>query len=126
MTGKVEISEGAKEEAKFAYLHDIVALAKEHNVPSSLILNLDQTPLKYVPIGRQGLAKKGSKSVSIAGSADKRSILGTLIITLLGNFLQIQLIYGGKTTQSLARFKFSGSFSLSRNPKHRNRSAICQ
>ena len=93
-TGKVEIPEGAKEEAKFVYLHDIVALAEEHNVPSSLILNLDQTPLKYIPVGRQSLAKKGSKSVSIAGSTDKRSITGTFIITLSGNFLPMQLIYG--------------------------------
>ena len=117
-TGKVEIPEGAKEEAKFMYAHDIVALAEEHNVPFSLILNLDQTPLKYIPVGRQSLAKKGSKSVSIAGSTDKRSITGTFLITLSGNFLPMQLIYGSKTTQSLPKFKFLDSFSLSANPKH--------
>ena len=60
-TEKVEIPEGAKEEAKFVYLHDIVALAEEHNVPSSLVLNLDQTPLKYISVGKQSMAKKGSQ-----------------------------------------------------------------
>ena len=30
----------------------------------------------------------------------------------------MQLIYGGKTNQSLPRFKFPESFSLSVNPKH--------
>ena len=30
----------------------------------------------------------------------------------------MQLIYGGKTNQSLPRFKFPESFSLSENPKH--------
>ena len=117
-TGKVETPEGEKEEAKFVYVHDIVALAEEHNVPSSLILNLDQTPLKYMPVRRQSLAKKGSKSVSAIGSTDKRSITKTFIITLSRNFLPMQLIYGGKTTQSLPRFKFPDSFSLSENPKH--------
>ena len=87
-------------------------------MPSCLILNLDQTPLKYIPVGRQSLGKKGSKSVSITGSTDKRSITGTFIITLSGKFLPMQLIYGGKTKESLPRFKFPESFSLSANPKH--------
>ena len=30
----------------------------------------------------------------------------------------MQLIYGGKTTQSLPKFKFPSSFSLSVNPTH--------
>ena len=105
-TEKVEIPEGVKEEVKFVYLHDIVAIAEEHNVPSSLILNLDEKFLKYIPVGRQSLAKKGSKLVSIAGSTYKRNITATFIITLSGNFLPMQLIYAGKTTQSLPRFKF--------------------
>ena len=84
-TGKVEIPEGAKNEARLVYLHDIVTIAEEHKVSSYLILNLDQTPLRYIPVGRQSLAKKSSKSVSIAGSTDKRSITRTFIITLSGN-----------------------------------------
>ena len=56
--------------------------------------------------------------MSVAGSTDKRSITGTFIITLSGKFLPIQLLYGGKTKQSLPRFKFPESFSLSANPKH--------
>ena len=56
--------------------------------------------------------------MSIAGSTDKRSITGTFIITLSGKFLSMQLIYGDKTKQSLPRFKFPESFSLSANPKH--------
>ena len=95
-----------------------VTIAEEHKVPSCLILNLDQTPLKDIPVGRQSLGKKGSKSVSITGSTDKRSITGTFIITLSGKFLPIQLLYGGKTKQSLPRFKFPESFSLSANRKY--------
>ena len=47
------------------------------------------------------MAKKGVKSVAIAGSADKRSITGTFVITLNGDFLPLQLIYGGKTKRGL-------------------------
>ena len=50
-TGKVEIPEGAKNEAQLVYLHDIVTIAEEHKVSSCLTLNLDQTPLRYIPIG---------------------------------------------------------------------------
>ena len=117
-TGKVEIPEGAIREAELDYLHDIVSLAEKNDIPSCLIMNLDQTPLKYIPSARQTLAKQGAKSVSVAGSTDKRCITGTFIITLEGAFLPMQLIYGGKTKQSLPRFNFPDSFSLSANPKH--------
>ena len=56
--------------------------------------------------------------MSFVGSTDKRSIRGTFIITLSWKFLPIQLIYDGKTKQSLPRFKFPESFSLSANPKN--------
>ena len=116
-TGKVEIPEGAKQEPKLLYLHNTVTLVEEHNIPQNLILNLDQASLKYVPASHVP-AKKGVKSVAIAGSADKRSITGTFVITLNGDFLLLQLIYGGKTKQSLLRYKFPHSFSLSVNPNH--------
>ena len=90
---------------------------EEHNIPQNLILNLDQTPLKYVPVSHNTMAKKGVKSVAIAGSADKRSII-TFVITLNGDFLPLQLICGGKTKQSLPQYNFPHSFSLSVNPNH--------
>jgi len=117
-TGKVEIPEGAKQEAELLFLHSIVTLMEEHNIPESLVMNLDQTPLKYVPVSNNTMATRGVKSVAIAGSGDKRGITGTFVITLDGKFLPIQLIYGGKTKQSLPRYKFPESFSLSVNPKH--------
>ena len=116
--GKIEIPDGAKKEAQLLYLHDIVSLVDDHNILDSLILNLDQTKLKYIPSANHILAQKGSKSIGIAGSDDKRCITGTFTISLNGGFLPMQLIYGGNTNQSLPRFKFPESFSLSVNPKH--------
>ena len=62
-TSKVEIPEAAKKEAQFMYLYNKVALVAEYDAPPSLVLNLDQTPLKYIPAERQSLEKKGTKSV---------------------------------------------------------------
>ena len=48
----------------------------------------------------------------------KGSISATFSITFSGKFLPMQLIYGGKTTKSLPRFKFPNDFSLSVNKTH--------
>ena len=56
------------------------------------------------------MAFKGSKKVTITGAADKRNITATFAVTLSGKFLPIQLMYGGKTEQSLPRYKFPDSF----------------
>ena len=54
----------------------------------------------------------------IKGSDDKRAITATFTVTLDGQFLDMQLIYGGKTNQSLPRFDFPTNFSPSVNKKH--------
>ena len=59
---KVDIPEGARKEIEYIFLHEIVSLVEEFHIPNSLILNLDQTPLKYVPVGDETMAKKGSKT----------------------------------------------------------------
>ena len=43
--GKVEISEKLKAEIETAYLCGIVQKINEHKIPSSMAINLDQTPL---------------------------------------------------------------------------------
>ena len=117
-TGRVEIPERARKEAKLLYFHDIVSIVEEHSIPSYVVMNLDQTSLKYVPGMNHTMAKMNSSSVTIIGSSNKRSITGTFIVTLDGQFLPMQLIYGGKTLKSLPNFEFPDSFSLSVNPKH--------
>lgn len=117
-TGKVTIPDGAKKEAQLLYLHDIVTLVENYNIPDSLVIKLDQTPLKYVLRANHTLAKKGIRSIEIAGSSDKRAITETFVISLHGDFLPMQLIHGGTTKQSFPRFKFPESFTLIVNPKH--------
>ena len=77
-TGKVFIPEALQKELETEYLHDIVKKIEENNIPVSLVLNLDRTFSKYVPISNKTLAQKGAKTVSIKGSNDKRMITATL------------------------------------------------
>ena len=117
-SSKVDIPEGARKEIEYIFLHEIVSLVEEFHIPNSLILNLDQTPLKYVPVGDETMAEKGSNDVTVEGTNDKRCITGTFAISVEGEFLPIHLIYAGKTVQSLPRYKFPKEFCLSVNPKH--------
>ena len=117
-SSKIDKPQGARKEIEYLYLHNIVSKVEKYSIPSSLIINLDQTPTKYVPVGNSTLAKKGDSNVTITGSSDKRTITATFAITMRGDFLPMQLIYGGKTKQSYPRFKFPPGFSISANPKH--------
>ena len=100
------------------FLNSTVNKVEKFQIPSSLILNIDQINSKYVSMDKATMTKKGSTSLPIRGLSDKRSITVTFIITLNGIFLPIQLIYGGKTVQSLPKFKLPKGFSLSANLKH--------
>ena len=51
-----------------------------------MVINLDQIPSKYVPGYNKTLAPKGIKSVSVAGSTDKRTITATFNITMDSKF----------------------------------------
>ena len=117
-TRKVLIPDSLKKELEKSYLHDIIKKIEDNDIPPSLFLNLDQTPSKYIPVLNKTMAQKGSKTVPINGSTEKRMITVPFTITLDGHFLPVQLIYGGKTSKSLPRVNFPKSFSLSANPKH--------
>ena len=70
-TSKVEIPEGAKKEAELTFLHRTVSTVEKYKIPNSMILNLDQTSLKYAPCSRKTLAPKNSKHVAISGTSKK-------------------------------------------------------
>ena len=85
-----------------------------------MVLNLDQTPLRYSPCSRQTLAQKKSNNflIPFLYADPEKGITGIFVITLYGNFLPFQLIYGGKTERSLPKFKYPVDFSLRVNEKH--------
>ena len=69
-TSKLPIAKGAIKEAGLLFHQDILSKVKRHKIPDALILNLDQTPSKYVTVAQTTLAKKNSKSVAISGRTD--------------------------------------------------------
>ena len=46
------------------------------------------------------MAKKGDKSIPIKGLTDKRNITLTFVVSFTGEFLPMQIIYGGKTDRT--------------------------
>ena len=53
---KVDIQDKARKEIEFLFLHEMVTKVEKHDIPPELILNIDQTSLKYVSVGNEALA----------------------------------------------------------------------
>ena len=50
--GKVEPCSKFLEEEKFTFQRAIGKVVSDHDIPMELVLNLDQTPLSYVSLGK--------------------------------------------------------------------------
>ena len=87
-TAKVAVENFTRIRAQF--LFDIQSLIEIEEIPSSLIINWDQTAIKYVPVSTWTMADEGSKRVEIVGADDKRQITAAFAITPLGDFLAPQ------------------------------------
>ena len=62
---KIPILDKARKEIELVFMYKIVQKVEKHNIPHSLIINVDQTPSKYVPVGRSTLAEKNVKDVPV-------------------------------------------------------------
>ena len=83
----LDIPDSSRKETEYVFVQNIVDTVERYKIPLSLILNLDQSPLKYVLVGNEM-----ALSVTIEGSSDKRCITGTFAITTHGKFLPMHLI----------------------------------
>ena len=72
---KPEIPQRAKNEAALILHHQIVDLVEKYQIASLMLINIDQTPLKYAPVSNQTMAQKRSKHVAIEGSSYKNAIV---------------------------------------------------
>ena len=98
-TGNVDPSPQFLAEEKFTFQRKISALVSEHDIPLSLIINIDQTPLAYVNTEKYTFPFKGAKNIPIKHVDDKRHITATFNVRCTGEFLPIQLIYEGKLSK---------------------------
>lgn len=105
-------------ETRDRFLNEIAEAVATYNIPDQLIINVDQTPSKFVPTENVTMAEKNSQHVANKGGNDKRGMTLTLAETLDGTALPFQLIYQGKTARSLPATNFPEGFCLSYNEKH--------
>ena len=105
-------------QVKVQFLFDIQSQIEIGEIPSSLIINWDQTAIKYVPVSTWTMADEGSKRVKIVGADDKRQITAVFAITSLGDFLAPQLIYQGTTTKCLPIVRFPHGFDITCTENH--------
>ena len=68
-----------------------------HDIPSELIINLDQTSSSYISPGKYTFNIKGAKNVPVKGIDDKCQITATFGVSAVGNILLMRLIYIGNT-----------------------------
>ena len=97
-TSRPVLTEALWIEIRTLFLHNICTLVQIYNIPDELIINIDQTPSKYVPISNVTMTEKNSKHVRKQGADDKRAITLTLAETLSGDMLPFQMIYTSKTS----------------------------
>ena len=118
-TSRPIITRALWEEISTQYLHEISSLTKSHKIPDELILNLDQTSSKFVAASNVTMAEKGSKHVSIVGGTDKRCIILTVIESMSGQLLPLQVIYKRKSESCLPPNVRAGKrFLFSYKEKH--------
>ena len=109
------------EAIKAAYYLDrirVAATIDDQFVPPQLIINLDQTNAKFIPVSEWILDKEGSKQVSIIGKEDKREMTVLLSCTLGGKLLPPQLIYAGCTNRCHPNFTFPNSWNVTHSTNH--------
>ena len=106
-TGKVVPSLQFLADEKFIFQGNISALVSEHDIPPSLIINIEQTPLSYVNTRKYTFSFKGAKNIPIKGVDDKCQITATFAVSCTGVSLSIQIIYARKTKLSLPKYSFS-------------------
>ena len=88
------------------------------DIPKDLVINWDQTAIKFVPVSNWTQQVKGTKRVEIASTDDKRQITATLTVTASGEMLPAQIIYVGKTPACLPSVEFHKAWHITFTPNY--------
>ena len=94
-------------------------ITPEHfeELKTQLIINWDQTVIKYVPVSCWTHEKK-AQNVEIAGIDDKHQITTVLAGTLAGGYPPTQLIYLGTTPACLQKVEFPDDWQITYTHNH--------
>eukprot|EP00955_Chlamydomonas_euryale_P077688 363001-Chlamydomonas_euryale.AAC.1 len=72
-----------------------------NDIPPALVINVDQTGINLVPVGRRTLSRRGKKAIRLLGMDDKRQLTVVAAGAANGSILPFQAIFQGKTHASL-------------------------
>ena len=82
----------------------VLYLAKVYGIPSSFVVNSDQTGIHLVHVaGGKTWDVKGTKDVKILGMEEKKHITCVMSSNASGELLPIQAIFSGKTIRCLSK-----------------------
>jgi len=85
-TKKSAITVSNFNEIKDNFLMDIKAVVVMEEVPDDMILNWDQTTIKYIPVSNWTMATEGSKRIELTGQDEKQQVTATFAGTRTGQF----------------------------------------
>ena len=94
-TGNLELFAQILAEEKFTFQKAIAKAIQNNDIPPDLVINVDQTPLCYVSPQKYAFHFKESKCVPVKEIDDKQQITATFDVSAVGEFLPMQVIYGG-------------------------------
>ena len=106
------------ESLKDGFLKQIAKMVQLRNIPDCLIINLDQTGVKLIPVGDWTMSPEGSNRVEVIGLNDKWQITATFAACLDSTFLPMQVLYQGKTDRSHRKYQFPVGFDIFHSPNH--------
>lgn len=73
-------------------------------IPPSLVVNVNQTIVHFLPIGNKRIdIAKGAQNICVIGHGDKKQVLALVSYYVVGNLLPIQVIFEGKPKKSLPK-----------------------
>lgn len=105
------------QQSKSTFFRQVGSFAKVHAILADMVINWDQMGINVVP-SNFTMEERGASRVKIAGYGDKRMIKATFTATLTGEFLPMQILYGGKTNRCHPRYTFLAVFNIHHNPNH--------
>ena len=100
------------------YLRNICMVQQSIKASPEVIINIDQTPIKIIPVSDYTLSKKGGSTASVIGGDDKKMFIAVFSETMSGTFLPMQSIYGGKTERCHSKMDFPEGFHVTHNANH--------
>lgn len=107
-----------KDQLQRDYLRNIYTVQQSVEAPPELLINVDQTPIKMVPVSDYTMNEKGGSTVSVIAGDDKKMFTAVFSETMSGTFLPMQLIYGGKTERCHPKMDFPEGFHVTHNSNH--------